>query len=152
MKVNFSEDTSKEQSYKPGDVFRPNKNAHLALKSIWKNCCKLVYCRDSCRKGKYSVKSKKTWKLFLGYDCAIYISLQKHFADKLGELEIKNLSFKSILGITQYLNMMIRRLVNYYGRFRGYELLKVFQLLRKHLVHWTSDLMSINESKFPLHT
>jgi group II intron reverse transcriptase/maturase len=112
---------------------------------------KIVYCRDYRRKGNYplvkfdflgysfqprSAKSKKTGKLFLGYDCAISISSRKRIADKLGELEVEKLSFKSIVGIAQYLNPMIRGWVNYYGRFRGYELSKVFQLLRKRLVRW----------------
>ena len=112
---------------------------------------KIVYCRDYRRKGKYPTvkfdflgysfqprtsKSKKTGKLFLGYDCAISISSRKRIADKLGELEVEKLSFKSIVGIAQYLNPMIRGWVNYYGRFRGYELSKVFQLLRKRLVRW----------------
>jgi len=112
---------------------------------------KLVYCRDFRRKGRHPVvkfdflgysfqprttKSKKTGKLFLGYDCAISISSRKRIADKLGELDIENLSFKSIVGVAQYLNPMIRGWVNYYGRFRGSELSKVFQLLRKHLVRW----------------
>ena len=112
---------------------------------------KIVYCRDYRRKGKYptvkfdflgysfqprSAKSKKTGKLFLGYDCAISISSRKRIADKLGELEVEKLNFKSIVGIAQYLNPMIRGWVNYYGRFRGYELSKVFQLLRKRIVRW----------------
>ncbi len=112
---------------------------------------KIVYCRDYRRKDKYPIvkfdflgysfqprtaKSKKTGKLFLGYDCAISISSRKRIADKLGELEIEKLSFKSIVGIARYLNPMIRGWVNYYGRFRGYELSKVFQLLRKRLVRW----------------
>jgi len=112
---------------------------------------KIVYCRDYRRTEKHgevkfdflgysfqprTTKSKKTGKLFLGYDCAISISSRKRIADKLGELEVENLSFKSIVGIAQYLNPMIRGWVNYYGRFRGYELSKVFQLLRKRLVRW----------------
>ncbi|MDA3905444.1 MAG: group II intron reverse transcriptase/maturase [Bacteroidales bacterium] len=112
---------------------------------------KIVYCRDYRRKGKYATvkfdflgysfqprtaKSKKTGKLFLGYDCAISISSRKRLADKLGEIEVEKLSFKSIVGIAQYLNPMIKGWVNYYGRFRGYELSKVFQLLRRRLVRW----------------
>lgn len=112
---------------------------------------KIVYCRDFRRKGKHpivkfdflgysfqprSAKSKKTGKLFLGYDCAISISSRKRISDKLEDLRIETLSFKSIVGIAQYLNPMIRGWVNYYGRFRGYVLSKVFQLLRKRLVRW----------------
>ena len=112
---------------------------------------KLVYCRDYRRKGKHSkvkfdflgysfqprtAKSKTTGNLFLGYDCAISISSRKRLADRLGELKVERLSFKSVVGIAQYLNPMIRGWVNYYGRFRGSELSKVFQLLRKRIVRW----------------
>ena len=112
---------------------------------------KLVYCRDFRRQGKYPVvkfdflgysfqprtaKSKKTGKLFLGYDCAISINSRKQLAEKLEELDIINMSFKSIVGIAQKLNPIIRGWVHYYGKFRGYELSKVFYLLRCRLVRW----------------
>ncbi|WP_114750501.1 group II intron maturase-specific domain-containing protein [Pleomorphovibrio marinus] len=72
-------------------------------------------------------------KLFLGFDCAISIGSRKRIADKLEELDIVNMSCKSIAKI---LNPMIRGWVNYYARFSGYELSKVFQLLRSRLVRW----------------
>jgi group II intron reverse transcriptase/maturase len=112
---------------------------------------KLVYCRDYKRQGKYktvqfeflgysfqprTTKSKRTGKLFLGYDCAISISSRKRLADKLEELDIINMSFKSIVGIAQKLNPYIRGWINYYGKFRGYELSKVFYLLRCRLIRW----------------
>jgi len=112
---------------------------------------KIVYCRDHRRKGKYpKVKfdflgysfqprtafSKKLGKLFLGYDCAISISSRKRIADKLEELNVNKLSFKSIVGVAQYLNPMIRGWVHYYGKFRMYELTKVFRLLSMRLVWW----------------
>lgn len=112
---------------------------------------KIVYCRDFRRKGSYpevkfdflgysfqprSAKSKKTGNLFLGYDCAISISSRKRIADKLETLKIDSQSFRSIVGIAQYLNPMIRGWINYYGRFRGHELSRVFRLLRNRLVRW----------------
>jgi group II intron reverse transcriptase/maturase len=112
---------------------------------------KLVYCRDFKRQGNYhtvkfdflgysfqprTAKSKRTGRLFLGYDCAISISSRKRLADKLEELDIVNMSFKSIVGIAQKLNPYIRGWINYYGKFRGYELSKVFYLLRCRLVRW----------------
>jgi len=66
-------------------------------------------------------KSAPAWEtkgLFLGFDCAISISSRKRIADKLGELAVEKLSFKSIVGIAQYLNPMIRGWINYYGKFR----------------------------------
>jgi group II intron reverse transcriptase/maturase len=112
---------------------------------------KLVYCRDFKRPGKHktvkfdflgysfqprTAKSKRTGKLFLGYDCAISISSRKRLADKLEELDVVNMSFKSIVGIAQKLNPYIRGWINYYGKYRGYELSKVFYLLRCRLVRW----------------
>lgn len=112
---------------------------------------KLVYCRDFKRQGKYSTvkfdflgysfqprtaKAKRTGKLFLGYDCAVSIKSRKWMADKLEELDIINMSFKSIVGIAQKLNPYIRGWISYYGKYRGYELSKVFYLLRCRLVRW----------------
>ena len=112
---------------------------------------KIVYCRDYKRKGKYpEVKfdflgysfqprtafSKKKKTLFLGYDCAISISSRKRIADKLEKLNVGKLTFKSIVGVAQYLNPMIRGWVRYYGKFKMYELTKVFRLLSRRLVWW----------------
>lgn len=112
---------------------------------------KIVYCKDYRRQGKHkkvkfdflgysfqprTTKSKRTGKLFLGYDCAISISSRKRIADKLEELRLISRSFKSIVGIAQKLNPMIRGWVRYYGRYRGYELNRVFHLLRQRLVRW----------------
>jgi group II intron reverse transcriptase/maturase len=112
---------------------------------------KIVYCRDYRRKEKYkTVKfdflgysfqprtaySKKKGRLFLGYDCAISISSRKRIADKFEALNVNKLSFKSIVGVSQYLNPMIRGWVHYYGKFKMYELTKVFRLLSKRLVWW----------------
>ncbi len=112
---------------------------------------KLVYCRDYRRQGKYpTVKfdflgysfqprgtmSKQNGRLFLGYDCAISIKSKQRIADKMKELEIGKLSFKSIVGVAQYLEPYIRGWVNYYGKYRISALNPVFQLLRKRLVQW----------------
>jgi hypothetical protein len=112
---------------------------------------KIVYCRDYRGKGNYPInkfdflgysfqprttKTKKKKSLFPGFDCAISISSRKRTADKLGELKVGKLSFKSIVGVAQYLNPMIRGWVSYYGKFRAYELTKVFRLLSFRLVRW----------------
>jgi group II intron reverse transcriptase/maturase len=112
---------------------------------------KIVYCRDYRRKGKHPIVkfdflgysfqprtaySKKKGNLFIGFDCAISISSRKRIAKKLEELNVNKLSFKSIVGVAQYLNPMIRGWVRYYGKFKMYELTKVFRLLSKRLVWW----------------
>ncbi len=95
--------------------YRPGRNAHQALLRFEKTVGnKIVYCRDYRRKEKYPVVkfdflgysfqprtafSKKLGKLFIGYDCAISISSRKRIADKLEELNVNKLSFKSIVGV-----------------------------------------------------
>jgi group II intron reverse transcriptase/maturase len=112
---------------------------------------KLVYCKDYRRTGKHktvqfdflgfsfqprTAKSKRDGKLYLGFDCGISKSAKKRIIAKLREFDIKNMTFKSIVGIAQYLNPYIRGWVNYYGKFRGYEMNSIFQLLRRRLVYW----------------
>ena len=112
---------------------------------------KIVYCRDYRRKEKYAevkfdflgysfqprtTKAKTRSRLFLGFDCAISISSRKRIADKLGDLKLEKMSFKSIVGIAQHLNSMIRGWINYYGKFRISTLHKVFRLLHKRIVRW----------------
>ena len=112
---------------------------------------KLVYCKDSRRSDSYQVvkfdflgysfqprttKSRKTGKLFLGYDCAISISSRKRIADKMEELNIVGLTHKSIIGVAQFLNPYIREWVNYYGKFRKSAMNSIFQWLNMRLICW----------------
>lgn len=112
---------------------------------------KIVYCKDYRRQGRFenvkfdflgysfqprSTMSKKTGKLFLGFDCAISISSKKQIVDKMRELEIPKLTHKSIVGVAQFLNPYIRGWINYYGKFRISMLNPIFQLLNRKLVQW----------------
>ena len=112
---------------------------------------KIVYCRDYRRRGDYpEVKfdflgysfqprdtvSKKRKGMFLGYDCAISIRSRKAIADKIGALKVEKMTYKSIVGIAQRLNPMIRGWINYYGKFRISMLHKVFRLLNQRLIRW----------------
>lgn len=62
------------------------------------------------------------------------ISSRKRIAEKLKTLNIRQLHFKNIVGIAQYLNPLIRGWIHYYGKFKMYELTKVFKLLSWRLV------------------
>ena len=112
---------------------------------------KIVYCKDYRRKEKYPVvkfdflgysfqprttNSKTSKGLFLGFDCAISISSRKRIADRLEELEVEKMTFKSVVGIAQKLNPMIRGWIQYYGKYRMSSLHKVFRLLNQRLVRW----------------
>ena len=52
------------------------------------------------------------------------------------ELNIVGLTFKSIVGVAQFLNPFIREWMNYYGKFRKSAMNSIFQLLRRRLVRW----------------
>jgi len=52
------------------------------------------------------------------------------------ELDIEYLTHISIVGVAQYLELYIRGWVNYYGKYRLWELTPIFQLLRRRLVMW----------------
>lgn len=118
---------------------------------LHKEKTKLVYCKDYRRQGNHdtvqfdflnytfqprTTKSKRDGKLYLGYDCAISKSSKKRIVAKLRDLDIKHLTFKSIVGVAQFLNPYIRGWINYYGKFRGGEMNSIFQLLRRRLVQW----------------
>ena len=119
--------------------------------SLHRSKDKLVYCHDYRRQQEHekvqfdflgysfqlrTCKSRKTGKLFLGYDCAISISARKAISSKLSVMRIERSWSKSIVGIAQKLNPMIRGWINYYGRYKGYELNRVFRLLHKRLIRW----------------
>jgi len=112
---------------------------------------KIVYCKDYRRQENHetvkfdflgysfqprSTMSKRTGKLFLGFDCAISIGSKKRIADKMKELNIDHLSHKSIVGVAKFLEPYIRGWINYYGRFRLTALKPIFQLLREYLIKW----------------
>ena len=112
---------------------------------------KIVYCRDYRRKGNHktvkfdflgysfqprSAQSKKNGNLFLGYDCAISISSRKQLGNKLREMQIAKFTCNSIVGIAYRLNPVIKGWISYYGRYKMYELTKVFRLLSYRLVWW----------------
>jgi hypothetical protein len=112
---------------------------------------KIVYCKDYRRLENYetvkfdflgysfqprSTMSKKTGKLFLGFDCAISIGSKKQIAEEMKELDIAYLTYNSIVGVAQFLEPYIRGWINYYGKFRLSAMNPVFQLLKRRLVAW----------------
>jgi hypothetical protein len=112
---------------------------------------RLVYCKDYRRQEQHesvkfdflgysfqprTAKSKRDGSLYLGYDCAISIRSKKRIAATMKTLDIEHLTHKSIVGVAQFLEPYIRGWVNYYGKFRLWEMNPLFQLLRRRLVMW----------------
>ena len=112
---------------------------------------RLVYCKDYRRQEQHesvkfdflgysfqprTAKSKRDGSLYLGFDCAISIRSKKRIAATMKTLDIEHLTHKSIVGVAQFLEPYIRGWVNYYGKFRLWEMNPLFQLLRRRLVMW----------------
>ena len=112
---------------------------------------KIVYCKDFKRQQKYkkvkfdflgytfqprTSKSKKTGKLFLGFDCAISIQSRSRIFEQIRKMEIPRMRCDSITGIAHHLNPKLRGWIRYFGKYRGYSLSKVFYILRIKLVRW----------------
>lgn len=112
---------------------------------------KIVYCKDFRRQQKYqkvqfdflgytfqprTSKSKKTGRLFLGFDCAISIQSRSRLFEQVRKMEIPRMRCDSIVGIAHHLNPKLRGWIRYFGKYRGYSLSKVFYILRIKLVRW----------------
>ena len=112
---------------------------------------KIVYCKDFRRQQKYqrvqfdflgytfqprTSKSKKTGRLFLGFDCAISIQSRSRLFEQIRKMEIPRMRCDSIVGIAHHLNPKLRGWIRYFGKYRGYSLSKVFYILRIKLVRW----------------
>jgi RNA-directed DNA polymerase len=102
---------------------------------------KIVYCKDFRRQQKYekvqfdflgytfqprTSKSKKTGRLFLGFDCAISIQSRSRIFEQIRKMEIPRMRCDSIVGIAYHLNPKLRGWIRYFGKYRGYSLSKVF--------------------------
>ena len=112
---------------------------------------KIVYCRDFRRQQKYprvqfdflgytfqprTSKSKKTGRLFLGFDCAMSIQSRSRLFEQIRKMKIPRMRCDSIVGIAHHLNPKLRGWIRYFGKYRGYSLSKVFYILRIILVRW----------------
>ncbi len=110
-----------------------------------------MYCKDCRRQGKHkgvkfdflgysfqprTTKSKKTGKLFLGFDCAMSIQSLSRIIEQIRKMKIPRMQCNSIVGIAHHLTPKLRGWIRYLGKYRGHSLSKVFYLLRIKLVRW----------------
>ena len=90
---------------------------------------KIVYCKDFRRQQKYqkvqfdflgytfqprTSKSKKTGRLFLGFDCAISIQSRSRLFEQVRKMEIPRMRCDSIVGIAHHLNPKLRGWIRYF--------------------------------------
>jgi RNA-directed DNA polymerase len=115
---------------------------------------KIVYCKDYKRKEvKEQVqfdflgfsfqprptKSKINGKIFLGYDLAISKSSRNKIVEEIKDMKVHRWHDKEIEEIALELNPKLRGWINYYGRYRKTELLRVFRRLSDRLMKWVSN-------------
>ena len=111
---------------------------------------KLVYCQNYARQKKdYPVKFDflgfsfqprttflKNGGSLLSYDCAISVSSEKRIVETIRQSQFQRWSTATIEEIAEAFNPRIRGWVNYYGKFRKYNLYRIFRRFRFHLMKW----------------
>jgi len=123
---------------------------------------RIVYCKDYKRKNNYdnvsfnflgfTFKPRPTisridGKPFLGFDCAISGKSFRRILSELRKLKIHKASILEIEDIASILNPKIRGWINYYSKFRGIELHKLFRKLTFRLMKWVRNKYKIIGSR-----
>ena len=113
---------------------------------------KIVYCQDYRREKKQyrkkfdflgfsfqprGVKStRQEGEMFLGYDCAISSSSRKKIADDIKHTNFHKWSTATIEQIAEKFNPKLRGWLNYYGKYKRYEMNRVFRVFHFRLMKW----------------
>lgn len=111
---------------------------------------KIVYCKTAERKVKYETvqfdflgfsfqprpTSTKEGKMFLGFDCAISNKSMKKIAEVCRKSGFHRWTESNITRIAEEFNPKIRGWINYYGKFRKYNLMKIFRIFNHRLMTW----------------
>jgi len=113
---------------------------------------KIVYCQDYRREKKQyrkkfdflgfsfqprGVKStRQEGEMFLGYDCAISSSSRKKIADDIKHTNFHRWSTATIEQIAEKFNPKLRGWLNYYGKYKRYEMNRVFRVFHFRLMKW----------------
>jgi RNA-directed DNA polymerase len=111
---------------------------------------KIVYCKSWRRNAPFkTVKfdflgfsfqprptASKDGGMFLGYDCSISIESEKKIANTIRETNFQRWTHSSITRIADYFNPKIRGWLNYYGKFRKYNLMRIFSWFNWRLIKW----------------
>ena len=113
---------------------------------------KIVYCQDYRREKKHyrkkfdflgfsfqprGVKSNRPdGGMFLGYDCAISSSSRKRITEEIKQTNIHRWSVGTIEQIAEKFNSKIRGWLNYYGKYKRYEMNRVFRVFHFRLMKW----------------
>ena len=112
---------------------------------------KIVYCKDNRRNDKErnvkfdflgfsfqprTTKSSTTGKLFLGFNCGISKKSRNKILEEIRQEKVLKNTTVEIQDIANRLNPKFIGWVNYYGKFRGSELHKLFQVITGLIIKW----------------
>ncbi|HBX51226.1 MAG TPA: hypothetical protein DEH02_09200 [Bacteroidales bacterium] len=90
-------------------------------------------------------ESKSKRGIFISFDCAISKLKQTKIKAALRATKFHRATTSTIEELAESLNPRIRGWLNYYGKFRRYEMRGVFTCLNKRLAHWVhSRYKSLN--------
>jgi RNA-directed DNA polymerase len=111
---------------------------------------KIVYCKSASRRAKYRMvqfdflgfsfqprsTSTPKGKMFLGFDCSISKKSLNRISEEIRKTKFHLWTNSDITRIAQEFNPKIRGWLNYYGKFRKYNLMKIFRILHWRLIKW----------------
>jgi group II intron reverse transcriptase/maturase len=112
---------------------------------------KIVFCKDANRKGSYptvqfdflgySFQPRPTANvrmgvMFLGFDCAISRKSEKKITDTIRRSKFHSWTNVDITYIARYFNSRIQGWINYYGKFRKRNLMRIFRIFHNRLMKW----------------
>lgn len=111
---------------------------------------KIVYCKNANRKERFKTVqfdflgfsfqprpiSTKEGKMFLGFDCSISRKSEKKIAEEFRKSNFHRWTGSDITRIAEEFNPKIQGWINYYGKFRKYDLMRIFRIFHWRLIKW----------------
>jgi RNA-directed DNA polymerase len=111
---------------------------------------RIVYCKKANRNGKFkTVKfdflgfsfqprptSTKDGKMFLSFDCSISRKSEKKITEVFRKSNFHLWTESDITRIAKEFNPKIQGWINYYGKFRKYNLMRIFRIFHWRLIKW----------------
>lgn len=114
---------------------------------------RIVYCKDNRRRTKNEkvqfdflgyrfqprTSKDKAGRLYLSYDCGISPKKRKKIEEEIRAKKIHRWTTATIEEIAKELNPQIRGWINYYGKFRKWEMAGIFWRLNRRLARWAKN-------------
>lgn len=80
--------------------------------------------------------NKEDGKIFLGYDCAISGKKEKKIIEEIRKTHFHRWTNSDIYQIAEFFNPKFSGWINYYGKYRKYELRWIFDIFHRRLNSW----------------